>query len=70
MNLFAANTIIAMARLVFGQNGSSTHELQQLAAKADNKQLNGIPSKYWKSLRSLSKVCKELCFIYRLLTTV
>jgi hypothetical protein len=72
MNQFAANTIIDMAKLVFREAGSSTHQLQQMAANANNSQLSGsgIPSKYWKALRSLSRVCKKPYFICRLLTTV
>lgn len=52
-----------LAKKVFGKAGSSTHKLQQLAASADDKQLAVIPHKYWKAVRSLSKVDKTLFYL-------
>ncbi|KIM98795.1 hypothetical protein OIDMADRAFT_146499 [Oidiodendron maius Zn] len=47
--------LVDMAKLVFGDGSSSTQRLQQLAANANNKQLSGISSKYWRYLRSFPK---------------
>jgi hypothetical protein len=60
MALFAVNALIAMAKLAFRDEGLSTQRLIQLAANANNNQLSVIPSKQWKSVRSLPQVCKEL----------
>jgi hypothetical protein len=61
MLLCMANTAADLAKFVFKHPGPVTQRLKQLAADANNDQLSVIPSKYWKFVRSLPEVCKELC---------
>lgn len=63
LQMCGANLLMDLAKKVFGEAGSSTHKLQQLAAGADDKQLAVIPHKYWKAVRSLSKVHKTLFYL-------
>jgi len=61
-----ANTLVDLAQKVFGETGPSTQKLQQLAAKAKDEQLAGIPQKYWEAVRALPKVSREPYLIYSL----
>jgi hypothetical protein len=70
LRMRAVNTVVDLARKVFKGAGMSTHKLEQLAADADDEQLASIPPKYWKCIRSLSKLIKEPYFIYNLLTLI
>lgn len=62
LNMCRRNAFIDLARAAFNYAGSSTHHLQQLSANATAKQLDGIPSKYWKAIRSLDKVSTHPLF--------
>jgi hypothetical protein len=60
LKLCIGNLLIEIAKKIFPkeENEASTHRLQQLAAQISDKQLDkaGVPTKYWKSLRNISKV--------------
>jgi hypothetical protein len=65
LQMCQTNSVLDLAKKAFPKDaGSSIYTLQQLAADANDKQLAGIPAKYWKAVRSLPNVCKELCLIY------
>lgn len=67
LQMCQTNSVLDLAKKAFPKDaGSSIYTLQQLAADADDKQLAGIPAKYWKAVRLLPKVCEKLCLIYYL----
>jgi hypothetical protein len=63
LQLLAGNAVIDLAKFVYQKypsavENSSTHQLQQLAARVTDKQLREcqIPTKYWPFIRNIAKV--------------
>jgi hypothetical protein len=61
--LLAGNAVIDLAKFVYQKyssavENSSTHQLQQLAARVTDKQLREcqMPTKYWPLIRNIAKV--------------